>query len=270
MGFVLLVRRIPACRCLNGGGFSRRLASRDQHDGPTRYGQGMGKDDNEERPTKCGHDRSGRRQPGSDAGNNSFSISLDVTKPDLHLGAELLSDILLHATMPEKAVAREKEVQLAGIRDDEEQLTTVARNILRAALFGEHPYALRAKGTPEAVVQLTQKDLLVFRDRYLVAENGVISVFGNVKVAEVQELFEQMLAGMDRGELALTHAPPAPVLAQTVAVEELKEKAQGVLMVGYRGADMFSPDRYALELIDEAAVIWVRVFLSHPEEWLAY
>jgi zinc protease len=38
-----------------------------------------------------------------------------------------------------------------------------------------------------------------------------------------------------------------------VTVESLKEKAQGVLMVGYRGADMFSADRYALELIDEAS-----------------
>ena len=52
-----------------------------------------------------------------------------MTRPDLRLGAELLCDLLLNATMPEKSVAREKEVQLAGIRDDEEQLTTVARNI---------------------------------------------------------------------------------------------------------------------------------------------
>ena len=72
---------------------------------------------------------------GSDAGNNSFSVSLDVTKPDLKLGVELLADVLLNATMPEKAIAREKEVQLAGIKEDEEQLTTVARNILREALF---------------------------------------------------------------------------------------------------------------------------------------
>jgi zinc protease len=209
---------------------------------------------------------------GSDAGNNSFSISLDVTKPDLRLGAELLSDILLHATMPEKAVAREKEVQLARIRDDEEQLTTVARNILRDALFGEHPYALRGKGTPEAVARLTQQDLLAFRDRYVVAKNGVISVFGNVKAAEVQELFEQMLAGMKAGELALTEAAPVPVLAQTASVEEWKEKAQAVLMVGYRGADMFNPDRYALELIDEASSdLGSRFFVRIREEMgLAY
>ncbi|MDQ3198420.1 MAG: insulinase family protein [Verrucomicrobiota bacterium] len=209
---------------------------------------------------------------GSDAGNNSFSVSLDVTEPDLALGAELLCDILLHANMAEKAVAREKEVQLAGIRDDEEHLTTVARNILRGALFGGHPYALRVKGTPGAVGRLTQGDLLAFRDHLVVAKNCVISIFGKVKSAEVRALFEQLLVGMPTGDLALADAAPSPPLIGTVAVEELKEKAQGVLMVGYRGADMFSPDRYALELIDEASSdLGSRFFVRIREEMgLAY
>jgi zinc protease len=209
---------------------------------------------------------------GSDAGNNSFSVAVDVTQPDLGLGIEILSDVLLNATMPEGAVEREREVQLAGIKEDEEQLTTVARNILREALFGEHPYALRGKGSVESVAKLTRKDLLAFRDRYLVGRNGVISVFGNVKVAEVRELFEQALGKMNAGELALTSAPQPAPLASTITVESLKEKAQGVLMVGYRGADMFSPDRYALELIDEASSdLGSRFFVRIREEMgLAY
>jgi zinc protease len=190
---------------------------------------------------------------GSDAGNNSFSASLDVTQPDLKLGAELLADVLLNATMPEKAVSREKEIQLAGIKEDEEQLTTVARNLLREALFQDHPYALRSKGSAESVSKLTQKHLLAFRDRYLVAKNGVISVFGNVKAAEVREIFEEALAGMKPGELALADLSAPPLLTANTTVESLKDKAQGVLMVGYRGVDIFSPDRYALELIDEAS-----------------
>ncbi len=190
---------------------------------------------------------------GSDAGNNSFSVSLDLTQPDFKLGAELLCDVLLNATMPEKAITREKEVQLAGIKEDEEQLTTVARNILREALFPEHPYALRGKGSVQSVAKLTQKDLIEFRDRYLVGRNGVISMFGNVKAAEVKQVFEQALSEMRSGHLALTDAPKPPPLAKTIPVESLKNKAQGVIMVGYRGADMFSSDRYALELIDEAS-----------------
>jgi len=190
---------------------------------------------------------------GSDAGNNSFSISLDVTQPDLKLGAELLADVLLNATMPEKAVVREREVQLAGIKEDEEHLTTVARNILREALFPGHPYALRGKGSVESVSRLTQKGLLDFRDRYLVGRNGVISIFGNVTAAEVKQIFEEALAGLNPGQLALTNPPPPPPMLKNSAVESLKDKAQGVIMVGYRGVDIFSPDRYALELIDEAS-----------------
>ena len=86
------------------------------------------------------------------------------------------------------------------------------------------------------------------------AKNGVISVFGNVKAEEVKQLFEQTLATMKPGDArADAGAKPSQPVKQTVEVESLKDKAQGVLMVGYRGADMFSPDRYALELIDEAS-----------------
>ena len=209
---------------------------------------------------------------GSDAGNNSFSISIEVTQPDLRLGAELLCDVLLNATMPEKAIAREKEVQIAGIREEEEQMTTVARNILRAAIFGPHPYALRVKGTPESVTRLSQADLLAFRDRYLVAKNGVLSVFGSVRAAEVKEMFEQLLAAMPSGELTLSEVLPPPTLAAIKAVEETKVKTQCVLMVGYRGADVLSPDRYALELIDEASSdLGSRFFVRIREEMgLAY
>ncbi|MDQ2658960.1 MAG: insulinase family protein [Verrucomicrobiota bacterium] len=209
---------------------------------------------------------------GSDSGNNSFNLSLDVTQPDLRLAGELIADILLNANMPDAAVAREKEVQLAGIKDDEEQLTAVARNILREALFMEHPYALRTKGAEASVTKLTRKDLLAFRDRYLVAKNGVISVFGNVKATEVQQLFEQTLATMRPGELALSEVAPSKSIAKVIEVESLKEKAQAVLMVGYRGADMFSPDRYALELIDEASSdLGSRFFIRIREQMgLAY
>jgi zinc protease len=208
----------------------------------------------------------------SDAGNNSFTVALDVTKPDLKLGVELLSDVLHNATMPEKAVAREKEVQIAGIRQEEEQPTTVARNILREALFAHHPYALRGNGSVDAVQKLNQKDLLEFRDRYLVAKNGVISVFGNVNAAEVKKLFETALGKMKSGALALTDAQPPPPLSKIENVESYKDKTQGVIMVGYRGVDLFSEDRHPLELIDEASSdLGSRFFIRIREEMgLAY
>lgn len=209
---------------------------------------------------------------GSDAGNNSLSVSLEVTKPDFKLGAELLSDVLLNATLPEKAVNREKEVQIAAIKEEEEQLTMVARNILRQALFRDHPYALRGKGSVSSVGDLNRKELAQFRNQCLVAKNGVISVFGNVDSREVKNTFERLLKKMKPGKLALTNAPRPSSLSKTISVESHRDKAQGVIMVGYCGTDLFSPDRHALELIDEASSdLGSRFFIRIREQMgLAY
>jgi len=151
-------------------------------------------------------------------------------------------------------------------------LTSVARNIMRQALFPQHPYALRSNGSVEAVQHLTQKDLVDFRDRYVVAKNGVIYVFGDVKAAEVKQLIEETLGKMQPGALALTDAKPSTPLSKSETVESRKDKAQGVLMVGFRGASLSSPDRYALELIDEASSdLGSRFFIRIREQMgLAY
>src|SRR5207245_9331395 len=117
-----------------------------------------------------------------------------------------VAHVLLNASMPEKAIAREKEIQIAAIKQEEEQLTTVARNILRQALFIQHPYGLRANGSVDSVQRLTQKDLLEFRDRYVVAKNGVLFVFGDVKAAEVKQLFAQARGGMRPVALGIADA----------------------------------------------------------------
>jgi zinc protease len=104
------------------------------------------------------------------------------------------------------------------------------------------------------------------------AKNGVIYVFGDVKASEVKQLVEQTLGKMKPGELALTDAKPSTPLGKPETVESHKEKAQGVLMVGFRGASLSSPDRYALELIDEASSdLGSRFFIRIREQMgLAY
>ncbi|HEX5175749.1 MAG TPA: pitrilysin family protein, partial [Chthoniobacteraceae bacterium] len=208
----------------------------------------------------------------SDAGNNSLSVTMRVMKPDLSLAIDLLADVLLHATLPEKAVDREKEVQLAGIKADEEEIVSVARHLLREQLLADHPYALRPLGTPESVARITQADLAAFRDRYICARNAVFAVFGDVNADEVRELVQREMRPLPPGEPALTNVPSPRPLAQEHAVERIMDKTQAVLMVGYRGVSIFDPDRAALELIDEASSdLGSRFFIRIREEMgLAY
>lgn len=209
---------------------------------------------------------------GSDAGNNSVNVSARVMQPDFRAGLEIFADILCNATMPEKAVSREKEAQLAAIKSEEEEMTVVARNLLRAQLFGSHPYGLRASGTPESVASITPDALRAFRDRYIVARNGVLSIFGDVRAEEVRQAVEELFAAMPAGEPALTSVAEPPPLTAARELEEIKDKEQAVLMVGFPGTDLFDPDNAALEIIDEACSdLGSRLFLRIREEMgLAY
>lgn len=208
----------------------------------------------------------------SGAYNNRLSAFVRVMQPDLTLGLDILSDVLQHSTLPEKAIAREKEAQLAHIKAEEEEMMSVAGNLMRSHLLKGHPYGLRHLGTPESVSRLTQADLAAFRDRHLVGRNGVLAIFGAVKAGEVRDLVEKAFGAMRAGEPALQSLPQPRQLAQPLQVEELKEKQQAVLMVGFLGADLYSPDRAAIELINEASSdLGSRFFIRIREQMgLAY
>jgi zinc protease len=209
---------------------------------------------------------------GSDSGNNSVSVSARVLRPDLATGLGLLADILLNANFPAAALDREREAQLASIKADAEEVTSAARNLLRAHLFAGHPFALPVLGTPATLASLKAADLAAFRDRHLVASNGVLSVFGAVKAREVIALAEAALAALPVGTPALAQLPQPAFPAASSEHTVTMPKEQAVLMIGFPGADLFSPDALALELIDEACSdLGSRMFVRIREEMgLAY
>ena len=95
----------------------------------------------------------------SDAGNNSFSVAAQVMQPDLKLGLDILADVLLNPTFPRKAIAREKEIQLAGIKHENETDDLHRAKPDATQPFPGHPTRLRANGTPESVGKLERAQL---------------------------------------------------------------------------------------------------------------
>ena len=190
---------------------------------------------------------------GAEAGNNSLGVSIKVMQPDWAAGLEILGDVLLHPTFPEKAVAREKEAQLAAIKADDEEPVTVARHLMRRTLFPGHPYGLALNGSPESVANLQRDPLLAFHREWVTGCNGVLAVFGAVKALEVKACVEKILGELPAGTPALEKPDPTPVLPESCRVEMAKQKEQAIVLVGDRGLDIFSPERYALELIEEAS-----------------
>jgi zinc protease len=190
---------------------------------------------------------------GASSGNNSFSVAVEVMKDDVPLGMKILSDVLRNATFPEGEVALEKDSQLASIKVEDDQITSTARNLLKPRLYGNHPYALRATGSPESVAKLTPADLKAYRDKLVTGKNGVLSIFGAVNPEEALALVKSDFGALPSGEMALPHPPVSLSLKDSVEASAERQKQQAVIMKGFLGTTIDAADRPVLELIEEAS-----------------
>lgn len=206
------------------------------------------------------------------AGNNSFGLSVEVLHTDFGLGFELLADVVRRPSFPASELEREREFQLAGIRDQKDHLLQSAARAMRRGMFGDRGYGLDASGTEESVGTLTLDAVRKFHGRLTVPNNCVLAVFGHVDAEAVRAAAERLLGDWMPGDAGMTGMRASEPLTASVRREEYRDKKQAVVVLGFRGADMKSPDRHALELVQESCSdLGSRLFMRIRDELgLAY
>jgi zinc protease len=204
-------------------------------------------------------------------GNNSFGVNTEVMCSDFAMGLDLLADVLLNPTFPADALEREREVQIAGIYSQRDNLLKSASNAMRRTLFGNASYGLDTLGTEESVTRLQAADLKAFHQKLVTPNNCVLAIFGDVKAAEVKTAVEQAFANWGKSAGISFNSQP-PTLNSLKRVEEIRDKKQAVIVIGFAGTTIHDDDRYALDLLQEACSdLGSRLFLRVREKLgLAY
>jgi zinc protease len=185
-------------------------------------------------------------------GNNSFGVTAEVLSSDFETGLEMLSDVLLEPSFPADHVEREREIQLAQIRAQKDDLLATAFRVMRRGLFGDRAYGLNAQGTEYSVSALTIDTIRKFHQRLTAPNNCVLAIFGDIHadeaLAAVQNHFGDWPKGAAPTQASITfQSSEAPK-----HLLEPREKKQAVMVLGFPGLSMHDSDRYALELIQEA------------------
>jgi zinc protease len=186
-------------------------------------------------------------------GNNSFGVNAEVLSSDFKTGLDLVSDVILNPTFPAEALERERQIQLAGIKAQKDDLLRSASKAMRQALFGNAGYGFDSLGNEETVGKVQASDLKNFYSRLSVPNNCVLAVFGDVKADQVKAAVEKAFAGWKSSSsnaLALTAKPLA--LASPKHITETRDKKQAVLVMGFPSTTLKDQDRYALELLQES------------------
>jgi zinc protease len=204
-------------------------------------------------------------------GNNSLGVNAEVMSSDFRTGLDLVADVLLNPIFPAGDLERERDVQIAGIFAQKDDLLKSAGLAMRGALFGSAGYGLDSLGTEASVRKLQAGDLKLFHERLITPDNCVLAIYGDVKTDEVKTAVEAAFANWKPGRITEAGGR-RPEAGQARRVEEFRDKKQAVLVVGFPGTTMFDEDRYALELIQESCSdLGSRLFLRIREELgLAY
>jgi zinc protease len=192
------------------------------------------------------------------AGKNSFAVSAEWLSRTWEPGLDLLADCVLAPTLPAEEIERERRLMLDDLAAGADNPSQAAFRLLMEALYPGHPYRLDPLGSPASLAQLSRRQLLkAYRERYPVS-GLTLAIVGDLDLdvaeAKVRARFAAAPASASAGASASVAAPPPAAVAAPRAASEREvyrylPRAQAHLVVGFPGATVDAPDRFALEVL---------------------
>jgi zinc protease len=175
-------------------------------------------------------------------------FTLGVMKDDFDSALELFGDVLVRPEFPAEAVEGERQrtlAELAALRDDTVQFTVAE---FYSLLFPNHAYGRPVLGTEDALAGVEAGALAALHRRIYAPDRMVLSVVGDFERDQVLARLESLGNSLPgSGESARTVAEVTP-LPEAVRRELHKDVNQAVVVLGYPGPDVLTPERYAIDV----------------------
>jgi predicted Zn-dependent peptidase len=187
---------------------------------------------------------------GADSNPDYMLVSAKSLGEDFPTVLALAAELLHGAIFPEAELELERRVTLQALRSQQERPVTVAYNQLRAALYGDHPYAFSDLGTEWGVGSLTREDLNAFYRTHFRPDNTVFVAVGPLEPERVLRLIEEHLGAWSAPHAPLLRRPLLEgSLGRSQKLRQVQPTQQSTVMIGYEAAAVRSEDFPALKLI---------------------
>ena len=155
----------------------------------------------------------------------------------------LVLDVVRRAAFPESEVAKRKAECLSAIRQDEDNPSVRAVEMLFEMLYGAtHPYGRRAKGTLETVERMTRDDLAAFHAARFQPSALTLAVVGHVSADHALRRAAHELDDWPSGDPgAFTVPPPAGSSGRQERVIHVPGKSQSEIAYGFTAIRRLDP-----------------------------
>ncbi len=113
---------------------------------------------------------------------------------------EIISDIYLNSTFPEKEMEKEKGVIVEEINMYEDMPQSHVQDLFQEVLYGDQPAGRNIAGTRERVKGMARDDLVKYKASHYVAESTVIIVAGSITASDVEKEVSKHFASVHTGK----------------------------------------------------------------------
>jgi zinc protease len=184
-------------------------------------------------------------------GNNTISLALEVLPADLPIAIDLLRQALTSPAFDEATFETEREAQVAGLKEEDDEILEFGFRKLRERFFGAHPFAVGSDGRVADLEALTTQDVRAHYERVVCAGNVVLSVTGDFErpavLGPLRELLESGLSA--RPFAAVTSTEPREV--SPFDGHEPMEREQAVVLRAYPDCGLQEADYVVGEVLNE-------------------
>ncbi len=177
-----------------------------------------------------------------------FSIMLrSLTEPDLLERAVALAARQLAApAWPEHVWRRDQERALAALKEAENRPATLAGRAFARAVYGAHPYALRADAA--SIGAISTDDMRAFYRRHVVSCRAQVSMVGSVDRVQANRIVDRLMAALQPH--GCDPLPDLPAVRPLEAAVDLRlpfpAAAQAQVLIGQPAVPRTDPDFFPL------------------------
>ncbi|MBI2027528.1 MAG: insulinase family protein [Deltaproteobacteria bacterium] len=182
------------------------------------------------------------------SGRNSLGLSFEFLSQFETRAMSLFFDVLKNPGFREIDIKNEKSQMLEEIAYEEDQMSSVCYKNFLKSLYGKHPYAYSVLGEKNSISKLNRQKLIDFHQSRITPSNLVIGLVGNFSNSALRQI-EHHLESLERHKTASITLPPIKKIKSRTIGHVEKTKKQAHIILGFLGARIKSPDRFALHIL---------------------
>ena len=172
-----------------------------------------------------------------------------VSSRYLETALDVISDIFLNSTLPQKEIKKERGAIIQEIDMYEDMPMRTVDNVFDALMFGrEHPLGRTILGPKENIMRFSRKDFAIYLKRNYTPLNTVVCVAGTFSKKKVLAKIKKDFGGLKHGNPPNFITFSSEQNAARVAIKE-KKTDQTNLMIGVPAYPYLHKDEYALAVL---------------------